>query len=547
MLRRKKRAGAAAILALAFLSACSLASQVELLAGLGKPCATDADCQNAQCSQSKVLASTDSGICTLACSATSSCPMGTTCAGGLCQVAAHVSITLPASVTLTSPTDFPTYLLVKSHIDGIDKAAAGLPYVALEQQFAPFSGNSIDALRALAMRSDVLIGHSVEFLPNLNLLAREFPATAFLAVNNGTYYQFFDRQPNLATVWVRHEEAWFIAGRLAGTGALSRLGIISTTLSPESVRNVNAFTLGARQANPSIKVEVRYIGATADTGSMPTYDYRNSLGAVVAPKLYREELLARQLVDSGCEYIADMSSNQRALNILSATVNPARKLAGQKVVPVLLSSSASGCTLASGQLEATTCLAIIQDNWEFAYQTAIESFHRGRLPAGSAVEAAMTNDANSAVRVAVNTTFPNALNYDSLVGDFTDQLVIRPAGKRIFVGPFGTSGQRDADGDGLPDAAQQQPSGVAISEAESATMCFYVDGVVEYYDTGQLNAMMLPVLAERPALVPGGLVPGATSPESAVALPIPTDVLALPARQSANCRKNAAWIYRSNG
>lgn len=524
---------------------CSVLSDVELRAGLGKPCTSDADCQNASCYASPVPGGPPNGICARDCAASAECPMGTICADRYCQVPRRVGVTLPMSVQPTNPADAATYLSVKSHSDGIAKASR-LPYVTLEQQFAPFSGNAIEALRELATRNDIVIGHTQEFLPNLNLLARELPDHFFIGVNSGTYYDLFDRQPNLITVWDRREEVWYIAGRLAGTAAISRVGVIAAGITPDSVRNVNAFALGARRSNPSVKVEVRYIGALADTSAAPTYDYKDAAGMVIPPKLYREELLARQLTDSGCEFIADMSGNQRAMKYTASVVNPGRLAISKKLIPVLVSGLGAGCTLDSGQIESTTCIGAIFDRWEYVYRAAIETAHRGRVTPGMAIEQALTSG-DTAVGVQINTMFTNGFDIDALVGDYADELLLKPVGRRVFVGPFAGNGQRDADDNGIPDENQSLPSGQALSDTEVATMCFYVDGVVEPYDTGRKDAMMQPILEERRALVPGGLVPGATAADGEAPLPIPGDRLAIPSRQSTSCRKNARWIYRTNG
>ena len=160
----------------------------------------------------------------------------------------------------------------------------------------------------------------------------------------------------------------------------------------------------------------------------------------------------------------------------------------------------------------------------------------------------MSNDTESAVGVAINSVYPNALDFDARVGDYIDELLLQPAGKRVFIGPLKANGQRDADDNTLPDASQQVAAGVVLSDAEVATMCYFVEGVVEPWDTGKKDGMGKPVVEERAAVVPGGLVPGATTLESEASLPMPLlDKLALPDRQSISCRKNAKWIYRTNG
>jgi hypothetical protein len=114
--------------------------------------------------------------------------------------------------------------------------------------------------------------------------------------------------------------------------------------------------------------------------------------------------------------------------------------------------------------------------------------------------------------------------------------------RKIWEGPWKANGQRDSDGDGLPDAAQEVTVAAPLAEEEISRMCFFVEGVVE---KATLND---PKSADQPAMVPGGLIPGSTSAESVS--PVVADAidkLMLPVGQSANCRKSARWIYRSNG
>lgn len=526
---------------------CSVLSDVELGAGFGKHCQTSADCQSAECIPSTLLSATESGICASRCTTATDCPDGTSCAGGLCQIQRTVGFALPESVKLSEPRDVPSYLSLRAHVDAAAQLSKSVPYVVTEQKFPALSGNMIAELRALAMRNEIVIGHTPEVLPNLNILAAELPARSFFAVNGGTYYQLADRGPRVGTLWVRREEAWFVAGRLAGSAAAKRIGVIAGAITPETIRNINAFTLGARRQNASIKVEVRYLGATADLNSAPTYDYKDIAGTITGPKLYREELLARQLVDNGCEVIGDMSSNQRAMKLLTSTVNPTRT-SPLKKIPVLVSGIKDGCLTDSGTADKDSCMGAVYDNWSGIYQRAVETVHRQLLAPGTAVEAAMSNDTESAVGVAINSVYPNALDFDARVGDYIDELLLQPAGKRVFIGPLKANGQRDADDNTLPDASQQVAAGVVLSDAEVATMCYFVDGVVEPWDTGKKDGMGKPVVEERAAVVPGGLVPGATTLESEASLPMPLlDKLALPDRQSSSCRKNAKWIYRTNG
>lgn len=267
-------------LALGALAGCSLLTDTSVRSGIGKSCSRDDQCAGAICQRGTVLTEPEAGICSTACKSDGDCLSGTSCTGGWCQVPMTVGLSIPE-------TPQPSDAWSISFVEGVKKAAASLGYVRIDRAF-PTSGSSVDALRGLAERNRVVVGHQIELLPGLAIVGTEQPAANFLGVNGGSTYVLPDSPPNLGQVALRAEEAWFIAGRLSARSAAKRLGVISGLLSPESVRNVNAFTLGARSEKPSILVEVRHIGYALDASAAPSYSFMGQL-------YYREEYLARLL------------------------------------------------------------------------------------------------------------------------------------------------------------------------------------------------------------------------------------------------------------
>lgn len=512
------------VLPLVLLSGCSLATDTTVRSGLGKPCVSNSDCAGAICQKGTVLKEPEAGICSLACSSDADCLEGTICAAQYCQVPLTLGLTVPAS---PAPTDAWSLTFA----DGVMKAAAQLPYIRLDRMFMPTPlANSLDSVRALALRNQVVIGHELEYLPNLTILATENPASSFLGVSAANPYTLPDNPSNLGQVYLHTEEAYYVAGRLAAKSSAKRLGVIAGVIGPESIRNVNAFTLGARQEKPGIVIEVRYLGYYFDTAAAPTYSYAGTM-------YYREEYLARLLWEAGAEVVLDMSHrNDRARKLLQ-TLDTMR--------PVL--SMISHVPFGTGDLDPSiekSVLAGILENWTPVYLQLLEQLHRGRMSPATKVGFDIAEGDSPPFTVSVNRNARTGLDRDDDAVFFIRELANSrdPAWQKIWNGSFKMNGQRDQDSNGIPDPTQEVPSSSGLDATEISQMCFFVEGVVEK------KALNDPLSADQPALVPGGLIPQSTAAESAVPVVADTvDKLVLPLGQSSNCRKNARWIFRSNG
>jgi hypothetical protein len=105
---------------------------------------------------------------------------------------------------------------------------------------------------------------------------------------------------------------------------------------------------------------------------------------------------------------------------------------------------------------------------------------------------------------------------------------------RVFSGPYDINGQRDKDGNGIPDSVQKMGAGETVNDTELARMCWFVKGVVE---KTKLNDPKSP---DRDALVPGGLLPGTNTPNTLQPYVTETeDKLVLPTGLSAKCKENS--------
>ncbi|MBV8260440.1 MAG: BMP family ABC transporter substrate-binding protein, partial [Paraburkholderia sp.] len=88
-----------------------------------------------------------------------------------------------------------------------------------------------------------------------------FPDTVFL---HATGYK---KAPNFGTYDVRMYQGAYLAGVAAGYATKTNtLGFVASVPIPEVVRNINAYTLGARSVNPKVHTKVIWINSWFDPG-----------------------------------------------------------------------------------------------------------------------------------------------------------------------------------------------------------------------------------------------------------------------------------------
>jgi basic membrane protein A len=112
----------------------------------------------------------------------------------------------------------------------------------------PESADSERVFRDLANKGNkIIIGSSFGYQDFELKVAKDFPDTVFL---HATGYK---KAPNFGTYDVRMYQGAYLAGVAAGyVTKTNTLGFVASVPIPEVVRNINAYTLGARSVNPKI-------------------------------------------------------------------------------------------------------------------------------------------------------------------------------------------------------------------------------------------------------------------------------------------------------
>jgi basic membrane protein A len=97
------------------------------------------------------------------------------------------------------------------------------------------------------------------FEPHILALAAKYPDVSFL--HCGGLYTESKHPKNVGSYFGYIDEAEYVAGIVAGaTSKTKKLGFIAAKPIPQVLRNINAYTLGARSVNPEVTVSVIFTG-----------------------------------------------------------------------------------------------------------------------------------------------------------------------------------------------------------------------------------------------------------------------------------------------
>ena len=111
----------------------------------------------------------------------------------------------------------------------------------------------------VAKGNNVIFTTSFGFMDPTLKVAQTSPKTMFY---HATGYK---NAPNMGTYEARTYESAYLAGVMAGKMTKTNtLGFVASVKIPEVIRNINAYTLGARSVNPAVKTKVVFTGSWFD-------------------------------------------------------------------------------------------------------------------------------------------------------------------------------------------------------------------------------------------------------------------------------------------
>jgi basic membrane protein A and related proteins len=126
----------------------------------------------------------------------------------------------------------------------------------------PATADAERVIRQLAVAGNALIfTTSFGYMEPTLKVAKVFPKVKFEHATG------FKTAPNVVTYETRFHEGAYLLGVLAGRMSRSgSLGYVASFPIPEVVRNINAFTLGARSVNPKARTRVVWVDTWYDPG-----------------------------------------------------------------------------------------------------------------------------------------------------------------------------------------------------------------------------------------------------------------------------------------
>ena len=276
---------------------------------------------------------------------------------------------------------------------------------------------------------DLIVGTSFDFLVQTQNAAANNPDVKFLLTSG------FVTSPNLGSYFGRMYQAKWLAGRLAAKMSKSgRLGYVSSITIPETVRHINAFTLGARSVDPDVVVMAEFIGAWFDPAA--------------------ETEAANNLMDFGVDVITNGTDTP-------ATIEAAelRKTDDGDQVLSIGYNNPTTCELFGPK----GCIASAYYNWGPMMARIVASMRDGTWDPSVIIWDPMTGDsATSPVYLtsASPTLVPSAVRVDveSYIADFASGEL------DVFAGDI-----KDTSGGTRRD----------LDDSDLLRMCWFVDGVVE--------------------------------------------------------------------
>jgi simple sugar transport system substrate-binding protein len=189
------------------------------------------------------------------------------------------SLLLGLAATAASGADAPAEPLKAAFVyvgpvgDGGWSYQHNLGRLALEKELGPkikttyveSVAEGADAERVIrklaASGNNLIFTTSFGFMEATLKVAKQFPKVHF---EHATGYK---TAPNMSAYEVRFYEGSYLLGVLAGKMTKANtLGFIGSHPIPEVIRNINAFTLGARSVNPKVQTKVIWVDTWYDPG-----------------------------------------------------------------------------------------------------------------------------------------------------------------------------------------------------------------------------------------------------------------------------------------
>ncbi len=324
----------------------------------------------------------------------------------------------------------------KAHDDGRLYLEENLEGLSTHYEPSVLVADALEVMEGfVAEGDDVLITTSYDFISSTQNAAANHPEANFL--NCSGFYS----APNMGSYFGRMYQAWYLAGMVAGhmaeeTGS-DRIGVVGPVVIPETVRHLNALTLGARQQNPDAQVHVEWIHAWLDTDNEP--------------------LVAEALIAAGATVIVNKTDTTIALETVQTHHDD-----GESIYSIGYDNQDS-CSLVGD-----SCLTAPYWNWGPLYLRLVQAMADGSWdPYEQVWDQMLTDPEQSTVHLAeLNEVLPSTLRID------IENELARLADEDNLQLPFQG---RIKDNAGSTRVAE----GDEMNDEELLRMCWYVEGIID--------------------------------------------------------------------
>lgn len=424
--------------------ACQGFATSSLGAGLGASCDSDDQCQGAKCV---------GGVCAIPCDGTK-CPTGMVCAAALCQ--------LPVVAGFVYPGEVQQEAFTQSLELGRSNLPEKLPYLTssfVEDKF--LESDVLDAANGFyAQGARMIVGAAPGFGSTLASFAAQHDDAQLLVFGSAV------TRSNLTSYDVRTYEGYYLAGIAAGTKTTkNRLGIIGSVFTPSVVASINAFALGAQSVRPDVVVEVRWLGDYHDRGQ--------PVGGKTLERVDTEALLA-----DGADVIAHTLDNNISVAAVAQVGAPGTYAIGGNV--------RTACDATPGR-----CIGSVYYNWTPVFAKLIDDYHKQRLQQRLLVGLELSA-LDSPIDFIVSDAIVGSQLLSQQIDGVRTNLVNDKGVTRIFDGPLHSTGQCEAK-TGMADCVAM---GQRLSDADLASMCWFVQGIVDKDMNGMDEPAMVPELGD---------------------------------------------------
>jgi basic membrane protein A and related proteins len=176
--------------------------------------------------------------------------------------AAHAAEPIKAAFVYIGPTGDHGWTYSHDEARKALEAQAGGKVQTTFVENVPETADAERVFRDLAQKGNqIIFGTSFGYMNQMVKVAKSFPKTTFM---HATGYK---TASNLGVYDVRTYEGAYMLGVVAGKMTKSnKLGVVGSIPIPEVIRNINAFTIGARSVNPAITTRVIWVNSWFDPG-----------------------------------------------------------------------------------------------------------------------------------------------------------------------------------------------------------------------------------------------------------------------------------------